>query len=39
MVRVRGLEYLENDKKQVRLEETLKVMATKRFVSPAGEYD
>lgn len=37
--RVRGMEYLKNDKEQERLKETLKVMAMKRLVSPAGEYD
>lgn len=32
------MEYLEDDEEQVRLEETLKVMAIKRLVSPVGEY-
>lgn len=36
---MRWVEYLENDKEQVRLEETLRVMAVKRLVSPAGEYN
>lgn len=29
----------EYDEKQVRVEETLKVKAVKRLVSPAGEYE
>ena len=37
--RIRGVEYLENDEEQVRLEETLKVKAVKRLVSPAGGYE